>query len=247
MEILIELIVWIFKGLFGEQEKPADVPPTRGPTPRQQRTRGPYIYGDEGAPKTLEEILEEARRKAQQRGGGSGGGPSNQVRPAAKRPPAVRPTRRIVSEAPVAPSGPPAANPFAPLTGMAGTRLIPLAESEEARPPDTFDWATKRQASAPQKKAGASKQPALAMEESPSQSTLPAAREAIVARPTVATVRTIAAPVRASGASTFEIVNAIRAASPSQKAAVARQAGVMYEIFGPPRALRPHRVGQRLL
>src|SRR5689334_4601761 len=107
MELLIELIVWIFKSLFGEQEKTADMPPTQRPKPRGERPRGRYTYGDKSKePKALEEILQEARRKAQERsGGGPRPAPTTHVR---SQPPKV--TRRIVPDErptdPAAPAGP---------------------------------------------------------------------------------------------------------------------------------------------
>src|SRR5437016_999516 len=129
MDLLIELIVWIFKSLFGEQEKNAEMPPTQRPKPRGERPRGPYIYGDEGAPKTLEEILQEARRKAQEKAGGGGPrpNPTTQIRPL---PPKV--TRRIVPDEPVAPVGSP-------------------VETESPRPSKALEWSTGRQAEAAKK------------------------------------------------------------------------------------------------
>jgi hypothetical protein len=61
MDALIQLIVWLFRTLFGQQEPPAELGPKR------EFKRGPYVYGDEstapgtGRQKTLAELLEEAR------------------------------------------------------------------------------------------------------------------------------------------------------------------------------------------
>lgn len=80
MDLLVELIVWIFKSILGGEEKPKQR--GQGGKPAGPAVRGPYDYGDSrqtppnmsggmqsgGAkPKTLEEILEEVRRQQQQR------------------------------------------------------------------------------------------------------------------------------------------------------------------------------------
>jgi hypothetical protein len=56
MELLIQLVIWLFRNLFGEQEEPAQV----GPRPIRRPTR-------RQAPPTLAELLEEARREAADR------------------------------------------------------------------------------------------------------------------------------------------------------------------------------------
>jgi hypothetical protein len=69
MDLLIHLIIWIFRTLFGEQEPPAPLGP-RNRTSDSEPARGPYDYGDgrgqrSGQNKTLAELLEEARRQAE--------------------------------------------------------------------------------------------------------------------------------------------------------------------------------------
>jgi hypothetical protein len=42
-----------------------------------------------------------------------------------------------------------------------------------------------------------------------------------------------------------DLLQAIRTAPPTDKRDAARQALIMYEVFGPPRSRRPHRPGMR--
>ncbi|MBI3832296.1 MAG: hypothetical protein HY291_22425 [Planctomycetes bacterium] len=77
MDLLIHLVIWIFRTLFGEQEPPAQLGP-RNRTSDSEPSRGPYDYGDgrgqRSGQKTLAELLEEARRQAE-------GGRPRQVSP----------------------------------------------------------------------------------------------------------------------------------------------------------------------
>jgi len=70
MEVLIELVVWIFRAIFGDpdeekRKQQRDITrPTITGSPSAVK-RGPLNYGDDSRrPKTLEEILEEVRREA---------------------------------------------------------------------------------------------------------------------------------------------------------------------------------------
>lgn len=79
MELLIDLIVWIFHAIAGDEEgKKKPLPPELGGKPGVPTARGPYNYGDNRPvqqpqqsgsarprPRTLEEILEEVRREQQ--------------------------------------------------------------------------------------------------------------------------------------------------------------------------------------
>ena len=88
MDLIIELIVWLFKALAGDKDK-AGKSKLSGPPPTQ---RGPYNYGDgrptTSRPKTLEEILEEVRRQqAQAKQGGARPPNAPAARPANIPPP----------------------------------------------------------------------------------------------------------------------------------------------------------------
>ena len=70
MDVLVELIIWLFKALAGDDEQRKRA--ARGQPPV---ARGPYNYGDgrppprgnASAPRTLEEILDEVKRSQQSR------------------------------------------------------------------------------------------------------------------------------------------------------------------------------------
>jgi len=108
MELLIEIIVWLFKALFGQPEKPVDTERENVRVPLR-RQRGPYKYGDEGGnqPKTLEEILAEARRQAEERKRSSApAAPAPQrkiVRIVEKAAPIIKEKKPVVTELVAAP------------------------------------------------------------------------------------------------------------------------------------------------
>jgi len=69
LELLIRLVIWLFRELFGDSEPQARV----GPRPdryRDKSRRGPYNYGDgrppSRPPKTLAELMSAARQKTEQ-------------------------------------------------------------------------------------------------------------------------------------------------------------------------------------
>ena len=256
---LIELLIWIFKAFFGEQEKPADMTPTaRTPTPRKKR--GPYLYGDEtGQPRTLEDILEEARRQAQQKRDTGATGPArltmarkdaaDQRAPnaAAKSPPAEAPrrvARRVELDAPD-----PSMQRSAPATVEAIRELVaaPLTAAQDGEPQqaDGVERATKRNAHIPVQNADGARRHTRVSEQQLESHIKPEAPDKFE-KPRIAAART-AAPARAVDPGVLDILKALRAATPAQKRMAARQGLIMNEIFGPPRSRRPYRPGQRLI
>jgi hypothetical protein len=219
MELLIELIVWIFKTVFGDPEKTVDTTKLNRRSPLKKDQRGPYNYGDDrgSAPKTLEEILEEARRQAGQRREG-GMRPTQTInRP---QPPAqpAQPKRLVELES-------------VPSASAPASRAQPGVE----RPTQSIEWAT---LPAP-KQAPKSPRPSMAP-----ITPLEAQRPAPAPEP----VRSRNAPRKQAAPTVFampDLLQAIRTAPPADKRDAARQALIMYEVFGPPRSRRPHRPGMR--
>ena len=96
MDLLIHLIIWIFRTLFGEQEPPARLGP-RDRASGDEPSRGPYDYGDgrrSGPNKTLAELLEEARQQSE-------GGRPRQAAPQVQQRSVPQP-KQIVQESPPA-------------------------------------------------------------------------------------------------------------------------------------------------
>lgn len=248
MEALIEIIVWLFRALFGDPEKPADVgrAPRAGPPPRRQR--GPYAYGDEqrggASPKTLEQILEEVRQAAAQKqpGGQAGAATRPRGRPAAEKRPAApveqRPVRSSLATAEDLTGSRPgdhAAPPPPPLPPTA-----PTPEQGPAR------FKPAPQAPPPRRAAPYVPPPAVPARE-PEISLGPAdTARAETAAPTeslssTAAAAAVAQAVAKAGVSTAAgMLVAIRTAQGSAKRDMARQAIVLNEVFGPPRARRPY-------
>jgi hypothetical protein len=232
METLIELIVWIFKAILGD-EKSADMsgrtPPTRGPA-----RRGPYNYGDESSsrrPKTLEEILEEVRREASQKRGGA------PARPAAPPPPAA--TARVEQrtlrtkmdvDPPLSQSlSVPSADTGRPLGRLEGASTLPTLPhmSRQVPPPGAPAY-----------------RPPMAELISPQEAA--AALAVTAATPqavdTVSEMKALSAPVRVAATVTgVALIAAMRRGSPQSRRDAARQAVLLSEIFGPPRGRRPMR------
>ena len=257
---LIELLIWIFKAFFGEQEKPADMTPTaRTPTPRKKR--GTYVYGDEsGQPRTLEDILEEARRQAQQKRDGGATGPArlttsrkeaaNAPVPVPKGPAAApkeaarRVARRVELDAPD-----PSMQRSAPATVEAIKELVaaPLTAAQDGEPQqaDGIERATKRNAHIPVQNADGAKRHTRVSEQQLESHIKPESPDKFE-KPRIAAART-AAPARTVDPGVLDILKALRAATPAQKRLAARQGLIMNEIFGPPRSRRPYRPGQRMM
>lgn len=230
METLIELIVWIFKAILGD-EKSADMsnrtPPSRGPA-----RRGPYNYGDESSsrrPKTLEEILEEVRREASQKRGGA------PARPAAP-PPQERPSpppvtarveqRTLRTKLDIAP--PTSAESDRHLGRLEGASTLPTLPHLQRQAPSS---------------APPSRQPMPELV-SPQEAAAALATSAAVpqAVESVKETKAVSAPVGAAAAvSGVALINAMRQGSPKKRREAARQAVLLSEIFGPPRSRRPMR------
>jgi hypothetical protein len=215
MELLIEAIIWLVKSLFGDPEKTVDTSrQTRKPAVRPRR--GPYNYGDDSsnAPKTLEEILQEARRQANQRKEGTA-----PVQPTPK-------IQRRVLETAEAPQRPAREN-VAPSIPV---REIVSRDLDAPKPIETIEWAMNKKAEpTPQKPANVVKRPDVTPE--PKQQKR---------------VRKAAAQAPASSVAISGILQVIRDAPPAERRDAARQAVILYEVFGPPRCLRRHSPGSFL-
>src|SRR5579862_496953 len=239
MDLLIELIVWIFKALSGENAKDAQRPDdAKPPLPPQ---RGPYNYGDGRAampsrPKTLEEILEEVKRQqAQARQGGARPAPPV---PRSAPPPARPPARakapslsRPLSE--VQPANAPAAPP-APIQ-QGGAIKSQIEARALAQPLDDKEIV----------KPGLERK-LEKISEREDQIGRDVGRTRVVAE--VATTKTIEsvnvaeAGLAAKKTNAFaDFFKAMRAAPAEQRADAARRAFVFSEVFGAPRAMRPLR------
>ncbi len=247
MEILIELIVWLFKAFFGDPEKTVDT--TRlNRKPPLRKDRGAYTYGDEsgGAPKTLEEILEEARRQAAQRrdeGGGGGSGMSGgTMRPSPPRP--------IQSTQP-----PPTTRTVLDTESESTTPTIrtvvgrPVNAEEPNRPFESISGPTPQQRQQQQQTPKQRRQ-AENLSRRPLQTAPPPVIAAIPVSAPAAQVKPIRAqakkqPAQAQVFAIPDLLQAIRTAPPADKRDAARQAIVMLEIFGPPRSRRGFRPGGR--
>jgi len=216
MEILIELIVWLVKSLFGDPEKTVDTSrQTRKPAVRQKR--GPYNYGDGGgsggAPKTLEEILQEARRQANQRKEGTA-----PVAPTPK-------VQRRVLDTPEAPPKP--------------VRELVATDAERPKPSESIQWSSGKKTD-----TGATQPTKAIIEQAPETLTRLPEAATLDKQPKLARMpRSGAKAAAKSGVLVTDLLQAIRVASPAEKRDAARQAIVVSEVFGPPRCHRPFRPG----
>ena len=243
METLIDLIVWIFKAIFGD-EKSADMK-TRTPQSRSTTRRGPYNYGDDGGarrPKTLEEILEEVRREALLKKGGYVP-PTPPSQPLQRMPPASAPSVRSDTRTLRAPlqSERTLSESLGKIAPEGGREALGRLERAPTLP--TLPEMTR---SAPQPGKPAYKPP-MAEQISPEEA---AAALAITAQnpQAISTVREMNAyltqPAPDVSTPALEFVKALRRATPQARREAAWQAVVLGEIFGPPRS-RQH--GRRLI
>ncbi|MCZ7643823.1 MAG: hypothetical protein M5U26_00835 [Planctomycetota bacterium] len=230
MDALIELIAWIFRTLFGSQEPQAPMGP-RGRSNAEPQ-RGPYDYGDGRSsgprPRTLAELLEEARRETQ-----PGGSTTPAPRPAQRsevRPVPAQPAPQPVRPAPQPVS--PAPRPPQPATVRTVQAVKPPHRPANAPTPP----APRAQPPAQPKRRRAKQRPAQAL---PAQAPQPMPNLGLIAPPRKRSSR--------GGMDLAPWLSALRDANPDKKAALAAQAIVHMEIFGPPRARRAHRPGQRWL
>jgi hypothetical protein len=234
MEVLIELIVSVLRGLFGDAEKPADVsqPTLRGST---KPVRGPYNYGDEpesGAasssrPKTLEEILEEVRERAAQKR-------QSADHPAARSPnppPIPKPARRTLVAVPPQ-DAKPVERKWAVQQEEAPAPRVGLPAPELQT---SFAPATTKGAALPSEARTAKAQAAARSPEKIQPRKQAAAPQPKRAK--MAAQQQAASPAQAD--SRFDFVHILRAAPPAAKRAAARQAVILSEVFGPPRSRKP--------
>lgn len=255
MDLLIQLLVWLFRTLFGEVDKPPDSTRRQFPVPPPQRRvqRGPYQYGDEppGQAKTLEEILEEVRQAAALKRSQTGAPLPTQPRPTVPPVPSGPQPRPAAGAAQRAGArGPP------PVARPAEAKVAPPAPeglvSLKVTVPSLSDsLAVQPQAPEPMSVTGAAAgaEPLAAVSGVSGVSTVaemstvaeimsPADAAAELAKGAAA--RAAKMPTGIAG-----FLNAILQAAPEQKRDVARQAIVLHEVFGPPRCRRPHRTGCR--
>ncbi|GMV82200.1 MAG: hypothetical protein AMXMBFR7_33840 [Planctomycetota bacterium] len=238
---MIELIIWLVKALSNAQEPPSQM------GPRSNRTegggRGPYDYGDGRnppagtRPKTLAELLEEAR---QQQGGSRPAAPREEVAPAPPPRPAV-PTPQPVVRAPEPERAAPVMvmpqSPASTIKPVQAIRPVEKVTDLSAKPPtvasaDTSD--AKRRTAKRRKRQQASvspvrSQPALQNKQNqtnPAQAYVDPRRDivspALQVRPWIREFH------RARG---------------EDRAVLTAQAIMAMEILGPPRAIRPYKPG----
>lgn len=258
MELLIQFIVWLLKQLFGEVEPPADISRSQRPLSRPPTQRGSYMYGDEQPTqaKSLEQILEEVRQAAAQKRAQD----TQPVQPA--RP--VQP-RRTAGAAPAQPRAAASREQRTLRRSLEPSRLDTTVVTPA--PPDMEPQATARPLE--DKLPPVSTLPSATPVTAPVVvSAGPAGAEPLAAvagvggvggvsgvsgvaeiispaEATAALAKRAAAPATAAGGA-LGILSAIRQAAPKQKCEVARQAIVLNEIFGPPRARRARGVGRRV-
>ena len=226
MDLLIELIVWVFKSLFGDPEAPADMQ-KRGGAQGGSRTpgkRGPYSYGDSGGgrrPKTLEEILEEVRREAaQKRGGGA---------------PAAQPVPQQIEEPPV-PQQTVAQRTF---KSSLEDRTEPAAKREGRHESVQTVQVTDT----------VKKMDAVLERYAPHDAVVMMSdevKEAKKSKKSAKRAPAVAAAVTPDAGTSIALIRRIREAPSTQKVLAAREAIIVSEVFGPPRSRRPHVPGRRM-
>ena len=259
MDLLIELIIWLFRALLGEPENTADISlaPKR-PLQGSPTRRGPYNYGDgrqdAARPKTLEEILEAVRREAGER-------QSQGVAPQQRQAQSPLPKKQIAAQ--------PAQK--APEKGLGSDivsrQLQGSLQTESGVPtvqPIQARQSSEKNEIAPQvqPKPAQSKPPKpidrIANEASPGRLQSQLLRADVETIAPMAEMAELGAGVEgrrlakaaakqaSSGAGTLNILQAIRSAPLESKLAAARQAIVISEVFGMPRSRRPHLPGRRM-
>jgi len=265
MDILIQLLVWLFRTLFGEVEQPPDTTPGQRPVPPSlsHPRRGPYMYGDEppGQARTLEQILEEVRQAAAQKRGQAAAPPPPQPSRTtstsfsvtggfSETAAPVQPQPRATS-LPVPGRTPPRrASPVARRAGgVPAPAVAREVEPEAARTapeelvslnvaPPSLDGSPAVQPPGPEPMSLTGAQTGAEPLAAIAEVVSPAEAAAELAKRAAAT--TIDLPSGITG-----LLNAILQATPEQRRDVARQAIVLREVFGPPRCRRPHRAGYR--
>lgn len=204
---MIELIIWIFQQIFGSQEPPARVGPRSG--------RGGGGFGQDAGgqrPKTLAELLEEARAEL------DGGGTRPKPTPAPTPPPVAEAPR------PTAPPATPVARQAAPLPRQA----VSQPRIRVVRPPAPAVASVAATKSVPQRSRKQKK---------PGGAPLQVQADAKTAQPVGATPSTSTAK---RGLNAW--VTALQSSKPSMKQQAALIAVVSGVIIGPPKCRqRGHR------
>ena len=231
MGLLVDLIVWLFKNLFGDQEAQANVGPGEERNAGEGR-RGPYVYGDEASsdtttrPKTLAELLEEARQ--QTRGSAPPAGYASAPAAKPKRP---SPPPPQVSAPPQQSAEPASAAAFRPLS-----KTVALPRTPEL--PKLQEVAAPAEAS---EEAPAAPKRSKKRKAHPEESKTPVRAGLLHTDPKKA-----AEPGRIRVApSLAPWMAALRDTNGNEKAQLGAQAIMSMEIFGRPRCSRPHRPGAR--
>ena len=222
MDVLIELIVWLFKALAGEDEQRKRAARGQPPVP-PPTARGPYNYGDGrpqprgsiSAPRTLEEILEEVKRSQQFRA---------QVPAPRKTPPVSAPNKiAAVSQRDRPPAPPP------------DSRLIARTlESKEIVKPQAIEQKFDRL----KVREDARFRPLSEQSQAQGQPGLQQISEI-----SIVTEIQDAAHTPAKATTVYhEFFKTLKTAPLQSRREMARNAIVFFEVFGPPKALRRSRL-----
>lgn len=210
MDILIGLVVWLLRQLFGETEKPADMDDAARRKEGARRT--PKSTRSTGGAPSLEELLAEVRREADQKRREQLGEPI-QAKPTPRVQPVQRPVVQVEAEPAPTHGGGLETREF-----KSSLETAPVPEPKRAAPEviaslsDRADKeiktiATTRDRSAPKKKR--------------------------VKGPTVQQQADAAGKNVPAGAAVAEMLQTIRLGTGDERRQIAQQAFVLNEIFGP--------------
>ena len=242
MDLIIELIVWIFKALAGEDGKnksgtkggAAAPPPTK---------RGPYNYGDgkpstTGKPRTLEEILEEVKRQqAQGKAGAQKPSAQRAAAPVAtpakvKAPSLSRPLSEVQQ-----PTAARAAAP-APLPSQGGSIQSTIERRELKQTLDQRELVKPGLEKKFEKISDREDQRALGI----GHTKMVAQVDTVTTMGEVQSVSSMESNLADKRTNTFaDFFKAIRIAPMKSRSEMARRAFVFSEVFGPPRCRGRHR------
>jgi len=238
MEVLIELVVWIFRAIFGDpdeekRKQQRDITrPTITGSPSAVK-RGPLNYGDDSRrPKTLEEILEEVRREAT--------GKKPQAPPAIVEEQAPQPrAERRTLESTLSPQSTDTSSTVETIQPIVEA---PRYEAPRYEAPAAPLWPAPAEATPKRKKNQPRTEVTVAISAREAAAVLATAnKEKKKDKADRQDARQAAADVAANQiTANFEVMRALRLAPAETKRAAARQAMVMLEVFGPPRSRRPH-------
>jgi len=211
VDLIFEIFAWVYRKLLGDTEETANMQPDE-----KKGKRGPYDYGDQPRkPKTLEQIMEEVRREAAKAKVEKPAPQSNVIVPE-KGKPRVE-LRSSFDEVASKPAPAPA-----PLSEPVAADAVPVVRKKarvEASPEDTRS---------PQGPAALTAIKAIEQ------------KVAIASSFARAAIESSDAPAGPKVETTAQsLIAMLRTAPREQKLIAARQAIVLNEIFGPPRARRP--------